>query len=79
MVVACNHNGEVLVVAVVQRTAEESGKLYPNNFAYAPQCCALPLIEISKSLCQMLGFDNVLVGWNVDADLISLHMAVPAI
>ena len=79
MVVACYAKGQVLVHAVVQRTAEESRKLYPNNFADEPKSCALPLIEIWKSLGQMLRFDNLLVGWNVDADLMALHMAVPAI
>ena len=55
MVVACNANGQVLMHAVLRRTAEESRKLYPNNFADAAKSCALPLIEVSKTFGQMLG------------------------
>ena len=79
MVVACNANGQVLVHAVVKPTAEEARKLHPNNFADSPENCALPLVEILKTLGEFLGYDNLLVGWNVDADLMALHMAIPAI
>ena len=79
IVVACNANGQVLVQAVVKRTAEEARKLHPNNFADSPENCALPLVEILKTLGEFPGYDNLLVGWNVDADLMALHMAMPAI
>ena len=69
MVVACNANGQVLVHAVVKRTGEEARKLHPNNFADSPRSCALSRIEVSKTLGEFLGYENLLVGWNVDADL----------
>ena len=50
MVVAWTANGQVLVHAVVKRTAEEARKLHPNNCADSPENCALPLVEILITL-----------------------------
>ena len=36
LVVGCNANGQLLTHAVIQRNAEESGNLYPNNIPDAP-------------------------------------------
>ena len=79
MVVACNAKGQVLVHAVVKRTGEEARKLHPSNFGDSPKTCAISMVEVSKTLGEFLGYDNLLVGWNMDADLKALHLAIPAI
>ena len=55
LVIACNANGQLLMHAVIQRNAEESRKLYPNNFPDAPSSIAMPLVDASKDLAQLWG------------------------
>ena len=58
---------------------DEPRKLYLNNFADAPCTQAISAIEVSRAHATLVGFDNVIVGWNVEADHMAFQVALPAI
>ena len=76
---ACNINGHILMDGLLPSKWDVARKLYPNNFADPAASATMSRIEVCGQLAALMGFENVAVGWNVDADLLALQIAIPPI
>ena len=78
--VAMTAKFQVLILAVIRQEDDtESRRLWPNMRADVQPEFAMKKKQIRQYLAEMLGYDTLLVGWKVEADLAAIGLTLPAI